>query len=114
MLISSTAQLNMDVFRYSCPTVATSATQDEVFQFYAYNANNNFPPGYDPLFSSLQVPEFFSGIPVITPSFVASAHRFGMKIYAWTIDTREQTQHFIDLGVDGVNTSYPKRIIDCH
>jgi glycerophosphoryl diester phosphodiesterase len=112
VLVSSSGQPNMNRFREVCPTVDTSATQDEVFQFFGYNANNNFPPGYNPPFSSLQVPEFFSGIPVITPSFVASAHNYGLKVYAWTIDTQEQTQHLVDLGVDGVNTSYPKRIID--
>lgn len=112
LLVSSSTQPNMDRFRQVCPSVDTSATQDEVVQFFGYNANNNFPPNFNPPYSSLQVPEFFSGIPVITPSFVASAHNYGLKVYAWTIDTPKQTQHLVDMGVDGVNTSYPKRIID--
>lgn len=111
MLVSSATQPNMTKFRNVCPGIATSATQDEVIQFFIFNSSV-FPPGFNPPYSSLQVPEFFNGIQVITPSLVARAHTYGMKVYAWTIDTPEQAQHFIDLGVDGINTSYPKRIID--
>ncbi len=107
MLISSFAQPNMDVFRWVCPSVATSATQDEVVAFLGY-MNNGFPPGFNPAYSSFQVPD---GV-VTYSNFVDVVHFLGMKVYAWTIDTPEQTQHFIDKNVDGVNTSYPKRIIN--
>jgi len=111
MLISSTTLPNMLTFRTFCPAVATSATQEEVISFYLFS-NTVFLPSYNPPFSSLQVPEVFSGIPVLTADFVADAHTYNMKVYAWTIDTPEQAQHFIDLGVDGINTSYPQRILD--
>ncbi len=107
MLVSSFAQENMSVFRWVCPTIATSATADEVVQFLGY-MNNGFPPGFNPHYSSFQVPE---GV-VNFSNFVDVAHFLQMKVYAWTIDTPEQTQGFIDKKVDGVNTSYPKRIID--
>ncbi len=111
VLISSFAQPNMDAFRAACPEVATSATQDEVVEFYTYHLVG-FPPSYQPAFSSLQVPTEFNGIPILIPSFVSAAHSYGLKVYAWTIDTPEQAQPLIDLGVDGLNSSYPKRLID--
>lgn len=111
VLVSSFTQPNMDAFRVACPDVATSATQDEVVQFYTYHLTS-FPAGYAPKFSSLQVPEQFNGIPILIPSFIAAAHQRGLKVYAWTIDTPQQAQPLIALGVDGLNSSYPKRIID--
>ena len=110
VLVSSSTQPNMNAFRAACPTVATSATMDEVVQFYVYT-QSAFPPGFNPPYSSLQVPETFSGIPVLTLNFVASAHWFGLKVYAWTIDTPEQAQRLINIHVDGLNTSYPNRLI---
>ncbi|HTE22053.1 MAG TPA: glycerophosphodiester phosphodiesterase [Candidatus Limnocylindria bacterium] len=101
VLVSSSTQPNMNQFRAVCPTVATSATFDEVVEFI----NSTGP--YDILFSSLQVP-----MALVNTSFVTKAHQNSLKVYAWTIDTPAQTQPLIDAGVDGVNTSYPKRIND--
>jgi len=101
VLVSSSTQPNMDQFRIACPTVATSATILEVGRFLA-------PEPYTPPFSSLQVPIALQ----IDTNFVTKAHNLGVKVYAWTIDTPAQTQPLIDAGVDGVNTSFPKRIID--
>ena len=110
VLVSSSTQPNMDAFRTACPTVATSATQDEATQFFLFTLSG-FPQLYQPKFTSLQIPEQFSGITVLTPSFVTAAHNKGIKVYPWTIDTPEQAQRLINMGVDGLNTSYPKRII---
>jgi glycerophosphoryl diester phosphodiesterase len=110
-LISSFSQPNMTAFRVACPTVATSATQDEGVQFYLYS-QSTFPPGFNPPYSSLQVPEFFSGIQVVTPDTIADAHSFGLKVLVWTIDQTADAQRLKDLGVDGLNSSFPKRIID--
>lgn len=111
MLISSFTQANMDVFRAACPSVATSATQDEGTQFYLYT-QSSFPSDFNPPYSSLQVPEFFSGIQVVTPDTVADAHSFGLKVYVWTIDETDDAQRLKDLGVDGLNSSFPRRIIE--
>lgn len=110
-LISSFGDPNMLAFRVACPTVATSATQNEGVAFYLMT-QSTFPPGFNPPYSSLQVPEFFSGIQVVTADTVADAHSFGLKVYVWTIDQTADAQRLKDLGVDGLNSSFPKRIID--
>lgn len=104
-------QPNMDAFRAACPTVDTSATLYEGIQFYLYT-QSTFPPGFNPPYSSLQVPEVFSGIQVVTPDTIADAHSFGLKVYVWTIDETDDAQRLKDLGVDGLNSSFPKRLID--
>jgi glycerophosphoryl diester phosphodiesterase len=112
VLISSTAQTQMDAFRTACPTVATSATQSEAEQFLYMQQTGTIPECFKPPYSSLQLPETSGNITVLTPAFVADAHKAHLRVYAWTIDTTEQAQHFIDMGVDGINVNYPKRIID--
>ena len=110
VLVSSTNQKDMDAFRKICPRVATSATTSEARTFYIFQRIGlvglyRFP------FNSLQIPEKSGGITVMTKWFAGNAHRRGLKIYNWTIDTPDQAAHFVNLGADGVNTSYPARII---
>jgi glycerophosphoryl diester phosphodiesterase len=107
----SGAQPNMSAFRTACPTVATSATGGETVTFINYFINNNFPsdygtnPQHTP-FSSIQPP-----MGLINAAFVAKAHQYQLKVFPWTIDTPAQSQPLIDAGVDGLNTSFPQRIL---
>lgn len=111
VLVTSFRQENMDVFRKACPKVATSATESEVRSFYIFQ-RLGLVGLYRPKFSSLQVPEKSGNTTLIYNDFIGNAHKRGLPVYAWTIDTPERAQHFIELGVDGINTSYPKRIIE--
>ncbi|HTE57978.1 MAG TPA: glycerophosphodiester phosphodiesterase family protein [Verrucomicrobiae bacterium] len=98
---------NMSAFRTACPTVATSATGYETIEFINYLGNNNFPGGYNPPFSSIQPPMVLA-----SAAFVAKAHQYQLKVYPWTIDTPAQALPLKDAGVDGINTSYPQRILN--
>lgn len=40
-------------------------------------------------------------------SLVRQIHARGMKIYAWTLRSREEADYLLDLGVDGIITDYP-------
>jgi glycerophosphoryl diester phosphodiesterase len=39
------------------------------------------------------------------------AHQQGAKIFTWTIDTEEEMEKFISMGVDGIITNHPDRLI---
>lgn len=103
VLVSSSTQPNMNRFRQVCPSVATSATFDEVVAFI----NTPAPNPNDLPYSSLQVP-----MALVDTNFVNKAHGLGLKVYAWTIETEGQTQRLTDAGVDGVNANNPKGLID--
>ncbi|MDR1238429.1 MAG: glycerophosphodiester phosphodiesterase [Propionibacteriaceae bacterium] len=51
---------------------------------------------------ALQVPLRFGPLTVLTPRFIASAHRAGLKIHVWTIDDPAEMRRLIELGVDGI------------
>lgn len=114
VLVSSFDQANMDLFRQICPGVATSATTAEATKFFLLYKQGQANSYVDPPFSSLQLPEYQSGIQVLTPDFVQAIHNHPshLKVMAWTIDTTADWQRLAAMGVDGINTSYPQRIAD--
>jgi glycerophosphoryl diester phosphodiesterase len=36
----------------------------------------------------------------------------GFKLYPWTVNTHENILNLIDLGVDGIITDYPERVLN--
>jgi glycerophosphoryl diester phosphodiesterase len=110
VLVSSFAQENMDAFRAECPDVATSATENEVIWFFAYNVFG-LTAAYSPNYNSLQVPEDRYNIPILTPGFIAAARGRGLAVQPWTINTETDLQHVLALGVEGINTDYPDRLL---
>lgn len=46
----------------------------------------------------------------VTSELVSSAHARKLAVIPWTVDTEDQMQRLIDLGVDGIITNYPTRL----
>ncbi len=53
---------------------------------------------------ALQVPAQRYGLPVVTPSSVAAAHRAGMVVHVWTVNDIAEMNALLDMGVDGLIT----------
>ncbi len=111
VLVSSFRQENMDAFREECPEVATSATEGEVrlfFILYRLGLANALTPNYQ----SFQVPEENGGIQILTDGFVRAAQRRGLAVQPWTINEIDDLQRILALGVDGINTDNPDRLLE--
>ncbi|CAG0937575.1 glycerophosphoryl diester phosphodiesterase [Thermoflexales bacterium] len=111
VLVSSFRQENMDAFRQACPEAATSATEDEVKVFYLLN-QLGLTRALTPHYSSFQVPEKSGGIQVLTPQFINAARERNLPIMPWTINEAADLQRLIALGVKGINTDYPDRLLE--
>lgn len=48
----------------------------------------------------------------MTPAKVAQAHKLGMRIVIWTANQPSEIERMIDLGVDGMISDYPERVIE--
>ena len=111
VIVPSFSDVAMGEFRAACPEVATAASSGEVRQFvylsFAFLSNPTVPP-----YSAMQVPIESSGITVITPGFVANAHRRGLQIHAWTINDPDEMQMLIEMGVDGIMTDRPDILLN--
>lgn len=45
------------------------------------------------------------------PALIADAHRRGLKVYVYTVNATSEIRYFRKLGVDGIFTDYPERVI---
>jgi glycerophosphoryl diester phosphodiesterase len=110
VLVASFKTEAMDEFRRVCPQIATSAVEDEVRLFFILNTI--FLGGaYSPIETAMQVPETSGSLHVLTPGFIATAHRRGMQVHVWTVNEEADMQRMIDLGVDGIITDRPDRLM---
>ena len=53
-----------------------------------------------------------SGITIVTPNFVRTAHERGLRVETWTIDDPVEMQRLVEMGVDGIITNYPDRLLE--
>jgi glycerophosphoryl diester phosphodiesterase len=109
VLVASFDQTTVEAFRRECPQVATSTAEGEVILLFALS-KVFLEATYSPQAGAVQVPEYRSGLHVLTPRFVAAAHRRGLQVHAWTINDPDDMQRLVDLGVDGIITDHPDRL----
>jgi glycerophosphoryl diester phosphodiesterase len=91
--------------------VATSTGEGEVIALFALS-KLLLEATYGPEAQAVQVPEYRSGLHVLTPRFVDAAHGRGLEVHAWTINETADMQRLVELGVDGIITDYPDRLME--
>jgi glycerophosphoryl diester phosphodiesterase len=97
-------------FRSVCPEVATSTGASEAVVFY-WLQMARLESAYSPSAQALQIPEVYRENQVATPRFLDAAHGRNMRVHVWTVNDRESMQRLIELGVDGIMTDYPERLV---
>jgi glycerophosphoryl diester phosphodiesterase len=93
------------VIRALEPEAATSAGRDEI-RWAVYRGWARFRLRRAP-YVAFQVPLTAGPIRVVSPRFVRAAHRAGVRVQVWTIDTEEDMRRLIAWGVDGLITDRP-------
>nr|WP_179723084.1 glycerophosphodiester phosphodiesterase [Petropleomorpha daqingensis] len=54
-----------------------------------------------------QVPLQLGGRALVDERFVTAAHDRGLQVHVWTVDTEQEVDTLLDLGVDGIMTDRP-------
>ena len=91
--------------------VATSAGAAEVLRFWLA-ARLGRGPRSRPDYDALQIPPTHGPLTVIHPRLVDAARRHDLHVHAWTIDDPAEMRRLIDLGVDGLVSDRPDRLVD--
>lgn len=65
---------------------------------------------YTPRADVFQIPEAWEGRQILTPRFLAEAHRRNIPVQIWTVDREEDMRRLLAMGVDGIQTDRPDRL----
>lgn len=109
LLASFTASALAEV-RRECPEVATSAATGEVASFLTLHGAG-LADSYSPAMQALQVPEHAGAVRVLTRDFVRAAHGRNLRVHAWTVNAEGDMRRLVEMGVDGIMTDYPDRLL---
>lgn len=110
VLVASFHAETMDEFRRQCPGVATSATEPEILPFFILN-RAFLGAVYRPPADAFQVPEYSGNLRVVTRRFVSGARAHNVAVHVWTVNEAEDMERFVGLGVDGIITDRPDRLL---
>jgi len=110
VLIASFKAEAIKEFRRACPEIVTTTVENEVRFLYGLSVvylGRIYPPPAD----ALQVPEYEGDIHVVKNRFVEAAHGRNMEVHVWTVNEISDMQRMLDVGVDGIITDYPDRLL---
>ncbi|MBK7705753.1 MAG: glycerophosphodiester phosphodiesterase [Acidobacteria bacterium] len=110
VIVASTSRTNLDNFRAACPEVATSGSFSEVTKFLVYQ-KTGLGESYSPAMNAIQTPVRLRNFDFVTADYIEKAHKLNLQIHVWTINDPGEMKRLIDLGVDGIMTDYPERLL---
>jgi glycerophosphoryl diester phosphodiesterase len=91
------------------PAIATSAGREEV-RWALYRSWVRWPLAGGS-YGGFQVPEAAGRTRVVSPRFVGAAHRAGLGVQVWTVDSPADARRLLDWGVDALITDRPDIIV---
>lgn len=110
VLIASFGQDAMSAFRRNCPSVATSATMREGLILYQLN-RMGLASLYRGPAVALQIPETLRNRTVLDPQLLELAEEYNLKVQVWTVNEEAAMKRLLDMGVQGILTDYPDRLL---
>lgn len=96
----------MEEIRRHAGDTATGFATMEAMDFFGRVQSGDFS-GYHPAGRALQIPARYGDIELVTAESLAAARRCGLEIHVWTINQRDEMDHLLRLGVDGIMSDLP-------
>lgn len=109
VIVASFVDVATEVFSGIAPDVATSAGMLAVAAFWRAVHQGEQPPPMR--HAVLQVPGVRGDLVVVDERFVEVAHSCALAVHVWTINDEKETQRLCDLGVDGIISDLPTRLV---
>ena len=98
-------------FRSRCPQVATSAGSSEALLFFGLQ-KVYLEAAYSPEAQALQVPETLRDLQIVSKRFIKAAHDRNLRVHVWSVNDVNGMKRLLELGVDGIMTDYPQRLLE--
>jgi glycerophosphoryl diester phosphodiesterase len=110
VLVASFHETSINEFRLKCAGVATSMVESEIRRLFVLNLAFLGAVFRTPS-EAIQVPEYSGNLHVVTKRFVRSAHGHHVNVHVWTVNESQDMRRLLDLGVDGIITDRPDRLL---
>lgn len=109
ILVASEHHALLDEVRALAPDIPTSFSSTEVQSLL-----QSLVPGGEPCRTggdALEIPPEYYSWKFVTPESVSAAHRLGVEVHVWTVNIEHEMREMLSLGVDGIMTDYPERLL---
>ncbi|MFI5316222.1 MAG: glycerophosphodiester phosphodiesterase [Myxococcota bacterium] len=110
VLLAAEDEAILAALRALDPGTALGSSLADVVEFVRAGADGRIA-SFRPRGHALQVPTHALGRPLVTDAFVASAHALGLFVHVWTINEPGEMRRLLALGVDGLMSDFPARLI---
>lgn len=107
--VGSFAGTPLRVVRREAPSIATSASKEEV-RWALYRSWVGWRVTR-PAYRGYQIPEFSGLTRVVSPRFVASSHENGLGVQVWTVNREDDARRLLAWGVDALITDRPDLVV---
>ena len=92
------------------PRIATGAAREET-RWALYRSRVRWPLGRTK-YREFQVPIRAGSTVIVTPQFIAHAHRAGLPVRVWTIDDPAEMAQLLSWGADGIISDRPDLAVE--
>ncbi len=110
MMVGSFDTETVRQFRQQCPEVAAAASEPEARRLVILS-KLGLGRFYRGQAQAMQLPEWNGRLHIITPRFVKDAHQAGTAVHVWTVNETADMQRLIRIGVDGIITDFPNKML---
>ena len=111
MCVGSFHTETVRAFRRACPEVARVGSLPETFRMFVLS-KLGLPKLYGGKAHVFQIPpRHQKGFDIISPQFIQAAHQNNTAVHLWTINETTAIQRYVEMGVDGIISDYPDRVL---
>lgn len=100
----------LEAFSRACPQTPVSATSSQVGLYSLLHLLRLDGAYLNPPIA-FQVPERIGSLRLVDERFVASVHERAAQVHVWTVNKPDAMRRLIEVGVDGIITDYPDRLL---
>lgn len=110
VLLAAEQDAIMQRLRPLCGAIPTSFSFGELAAFFTW-LHGGCGSDYQPPGVALQIPESWNGRSLVTAETVGAAHALGLEVHVWTVNETQDMERLLGLGVDGLMSDYPERLV---